>query len=427
MNSKRVVLTTFGSYGDLHPYIAVGLALKELGHHPVIATSDVYREKVEDVGIEFHAIRPDLPPLDDPRAAEMIAKVMDTSPGAGVEYLIRDLLMSDLRGSYNDLTEAVAGADFLVSHPITLAGPLVAEKTGIKWFSSVLAPVSFFSRFDPPVPPTAQWVFQLARRIGPSATGFLIGLIKRRTAPWLAPLAQLRKELGLEPGAHPIFEGQHSPYGVLAMFSGVMAEPQTDWPKYTRITGIPFYDKKDGAEITAELKEFLDAGPPPIVFTLGSSAVFTAGDFYRESLTAARTLGRRAVFLIGDVRNAFSDALPEGMIAVDYAPYGDVLPRAAAVVHQGGVGTTGQALRAGVPQLIMPFNHDQPDNAERVRRLGAGRTISRSQYRAGRVINELEQLLTDPEYALRANQVGEMVRTEHGAENAARAIIEGIG
>src|SRR4029434_6676908 len=126
--------------------------------------------------------------------------------------------MSDLRGSYDDLLAAVAGADLLLTHPITLAGPLVAEKSGIKWLSSVLAPVSFFSRYDPPLPPTSQWIFRLARRIGPGATGVLIGLIQLRTRPWLAPVEQLRKELGLSPGGHPIFEGQHSPQGVMGLF-----------------------------------------------------------------------------------------------------------------------------------------------------------------------------------------------------------------
>lgn len=423
---KRIVLTTFGSYGDLHPYVAIGLALKELGHNPIVATSEVYREKVEDVGLEFHAVRPDLPPIEDPRAGEMIAKVMDTSPGAGVEYLLKDLLMSDIRGSYEDLLAAVDGADFLVSHPITFAGPLVGEKTGIPWFSSVLAPVSFFSRFDPPLPPTTQWLFKAARAVGPFVTGALIQLIKMRIRPWLEPVAQLRRELGLRPGGHPIFEGQHSPHGVLALFSRVLAEPQRDWPLRTVVTGFPFYDKKDGLPCPPELNAFLDQGPPPIVFTLGSSAVFSAGDFYRESREAAAQLKRRAVFLIGDDRNQFDESLPDTMIAVDYAPYGELLPRAAAVVHQGGVGTTGQSLRAGVPQLIMPFNHDQPDNAERVTRLGAGRWITRERYRAARVVDELSMLLSSPSYAARAREVGQIVRSESGAETAARLIEEKI-
>lgn len=424
VDAKRIVLTTFGSYGDLHPYVAVGLALKELGHHPVVATSDVYREKLDEVGLEFHAVRPDLPPLDDPRAGEMIAKVMDTSPGAGVEYLVKELLMSDVRGSYEDLLAAVKDADFMVSHPITFTGPLVAEKTGMPWFSSVLAPVSFFSRYDPPLPPTTQWLFRAAAAVGPWATGALINLIKMRTRPWLQPLAQLRKDLGLKPGGHPIFEGQHSPDGVLALFSRVMAEPQRDWPPHSVLTGFPFYDKKDGLPCPPALTAFLDQGPAPIVFTLGSSAVFTAGEFFRESREAAARLNRRAVFLIGDDRNQFAESLPDTMITIDYAPYGDLLPRAAAVVHQGGVGTTGQSLRAGIPQLIMPFNHDQPDNAQRVERLGAGRSITRERYQAPRVAAELEMLLTFSSYSTRAREVGEIVRAETGAETAARLIGE---
>jgi UDP:flavonoid glycosyltransferase YjiC (YdhE family) len=422
-NPKRIVLTTFGSYGDLHPYLAIGLTLKELGQQPVIATSEIYREKIEAAGLEFHAVRPDLPPLDDPRAAEMIARVMEPSAGDGVEYLIKDLLMSDLRGSYEDLTAAVAGADLLLTHPITFAGPLVAEKTGIKWLSSVLAPVSFFSRNDPPLPPTSQWIFRLAQKIGPGATGVLIGLIKHRTRPWLAPVSRLRTELGLVPGGHPIFEGQHSPHDVLGLFSRVMAEPQPDWPPSSRVTGFPFYDKKDGLPMSRELGAFLEQGEAPIVFTLGSSAVYVAGDFYRESMEAARRLGRRAVFLIGDDRNRFPDELPAGMIAVDYAPYGELLPRAGAVVHQGGVGTTGQALRAGVPQLIMPFNHDQPDNAERVRKLGAGRSIERRGYHAEEAALQLKELLTVPQYAKRAAEIGRIVRGESGAAVAAQALI----
>lgn len=419
---KRIVLTTFGSYGDLHPYIALGLALQELGHRPIVATSNVYRDKVEETGLEFHAVRPDLPPLDDPLATEMIAKVMDTSPGAGVEYLLKDLLMSDVRGGYDDLLAITEAADFLVSHPITFAGPLVAEKTGINWFSSVLAPVSFFSKYDPPLPPTTQWVFRAARKVGPWATGALVNLIKMRIRPWLEPVARLRKDLGLKPGGHPIFEGQHSPQGVLALFSRVMAEPQRDWPAKTQVTGFPFYDKKDGLPFPTELLRFLDQGQPPIVFTLGSSAVYTAGEFYRESREAAARLNCRAVFLIGDDRNQFDQPLPESMIAIDYAPYGELLPRAAAVVHQGGVGTTGQALRAGVPQLVMPFNHDQPDNAERVARLGAGRSITRNEYRAERAAKELDLLVNAPTYASRAREVGEIVRTESGAKTAAEII-----
>src|SRR6185312_17354357 len=132
--------------------------------------------------------------------------------------------------------------------------------------------------------------------------------------------------------------------------------------------------------ITEELTRFLENGPPPIVFTLGSSAVWVARDFFQESIDAAKRLGRRAVLLIGDERN-LPRSLPEGVIAVDYVPYQSILPRACVVVHHGGVGTTSQALLAGVPTLIVPFAFDQSDNAEHARKLGTSRTVYRKSYR----------------------------------------------
>nr|MBA2732304.1 glycosyltransferase [Acidobacteriota bacterium] len=186
----------------------------------------------------------------------------------------------------------------------------------------------------------------------------------------------------------------------------------------TVVTGFPFYDRKDESNISPELEKFLDDGEPPIVFTLGSTAIFVADDFYNESIAATRLLNRRAVLLIGDARNMPKEPLPAGIVAFDYAPYGQILPRAAAVVHQGGVGTTGQTMRAGVPALIIPFNHDQPDNAFRIARLGVGRTISRMKYTAANAAREIDIMLTDKSYAEKAAAVGRQMQSEDGARTA---------
>lgn len=417
LDGKHVVLTTYGSLGDLHPYMAVALELKARGHRAVIATSNYYREKIEAAGIEFHAVRPDLP--DETEVPELVAKVMDVKTGA--EFLFKELLMPYVRESYEDLSEATRRADLLLSHVVTLAAPVVAQKTGIPWISSVLAPTSFFSIYDPTVPPLLPGIVKLLR-LHPSIARLFVRSIKRVTTSWIENVYQLRAELGLPRGEHPVFEGQHSPAMVLAMFSRVLGEPQADWPQQTIITGFPFYDLKDETGMPPALEQFLDAGTPPIVFTLGSSAVFAAGDFYRQSIAAARQLGRRAVLLIGDAGNMPAEPLPEGIAAFEYAPYGQILPRAAAIVHQGGVGTTGQALRAGAPMLVVPFNHDQPDNAMRIARLGVGRTLARTKYQAKRVAAELEQLLNNPNYARKAAEVGRIIRSEDGASAAADAI-----
>ena len=219
---------------------------------------------------------------------------------------------------------------------------------------------------------------------------------------------------------NPVLDDMFSPYGTQAWFSQVLASPQVDWPAKVSVTGFPFYDKlTPGQGLSAELARFLDAGSPPVVFTLGSSAVFDAGPFYTESTEAVRALGCRAVLLVGnDPRNLPVRSLPDGVIVADYAPYSELFSRAAAVVHQGGAGTTAQALRAGVPMCVVPYSHDQPDYARRCVGLGMARTVPRSAYRAGRVRVELERLLTDGGYQVAARNVASEMAKEDGVAAA---------
>lgn len=421
--SKRIIICAFGSFGDVHPYIPIALELKARGHEPVIATLPYYREKIEALGLGFHPVRPDLSPME--ASPELMERTMDARTGPAV--VIKELVIAHLRDTYEDTLQAARGADLIVSHPITFAAPIVAQQLGIAWVSSVLAPASFFSAYDPMVPPPAPWVEKLLRFSPLLARGFN-SIARRMTRSWVEPVERLRAELGLPAGGHPVFAGQHSPALVLALFSTVLAAPQRDWPPHVRVTGFPFYDRRDentdGGGLAPELQEFLAAGEPPLVFTLGSAAVWVAGDFYQESIAAARTLGRRAVLLIGDERNRPRAPLPAGIVAFDYAPFGELLPRAAATAHQGGIGTTAQALRAGRPMLVVPFSHDQPDNAARVTRLGVARTLARHRYKAARVARELRELLENPSYAQRAAAVGARVRSENGARAAADAIEE---
>jgi len=417
----RIILTTFGSLGDLHPYLAIALGLKARGHDAVIATSEAYRPKVEALGLGFHPVRPDMP--DITTAKDWMKDLMDSRKGS--EIVIRQFVMPHLRDSYDDLLAATAGADVLVTHVITYAALLVAEKTGIPWASTVLAPLSFFSPHDPPVLPPAAWLAKF-RRLGAWFHRPLFGLMKWTIRSWSEPWHRLRAEVGLPPTrVNPMFEGQHSPQRVLALYSALLGDKQPDWPPQTVVTGFPFHDEQGAHDVSAELKRFLDDGPPPIVFTLGSSAVHDAGPFYEHSAAAAKILGRRAVLLIGKETDNRPASLPDGVLACDYAPYSELFPRAAAVVHQGGVGTTAQAMRAGKPMLVMPYSHDQPDNAARVVRLGMARTIARRRYTPERAAAELKLLLDDGEIVRRASAVGERVRGENAVEAVAEAL-EGL-
>jgi UDP:flavonoid glycosyltransferase YjiC (YdhE family) len=416
----RIVFSTYGTFGDVNPLIALSLELKRRGHIPVLAIPEMFRAKVEPLGIGFAPVRPE----QDPNDTRLIAMIYDIKHGT--ETGLRKFLFPSLRESYQDLmaaAEADGGADLLVTGELAYAGPIVAEKTGIPWASYVLAPFSFFSGYDPPVLPPYPLLAKMQEAV--PALGHVVARFARFvTRNWPEPVYELRRELGMATGKDPIFDAKHSESLVLALYSRVMGEPQPDWPTAAKITGFAFYDGA-GSEgvLPPELAAFLEKGPAPLVFTLGSAAVMHAGDFYEQSAEAVEILGQRAVLLIGaDDRNLPKRRLPESICIARYAPYSKIFPRASVIIHQAGIGTTAQALRAGRPMLLMPYSHDQPDNARRVRRLGVAEVLGRKQYKAKPAARLIAQLLSDDAYRARAIAVAEKVAGENGTVTACDAL-----
>jgi UDP:flavonoid glycosyltransferase YjiC (YdhE family) len=314
----------------------------------------------------------------------------------------------------------------LVTSSVAIAARLAAEKRGIPWIGAVFQPIAFLSAFDSPTLFTGGGLSGALRRFGPAASRLTLAALKSLSGILAKPVHDFRREIGL-PGTlrNPVLAGQFSTRGSLALYSPVFGNVQPDFPPRTVVTGFPFYDHEHGATDPpdAALAQFLAVGPSPIVFTLGSTFVRTPGTFYRDSLLAARKLGRRAVLLVGETsRDHFEDALFDEAFVCGYAPYSQLFPYARAIVHQGGIGTLGQGLRAGRPQLIVPFFGDQPDNAARAVRLGVARTLSRRHYNASRASQELGVLLESERYISRARAVSGCIAHEDGAGEAARAI-----
>jgi UDP:flavonoid glycosyltransferase YjiC (YdhE family) len=417
VSKAKIVLTTFGSLGDLHPYLALGRGLLERGHSVVLATLESHRHRVEEAGLLFHAMAPDIADFGDESA--FMAQVMDQK--RGLEFVICGLVMPHLKRSYQELSTVAADADILVTHPLTYAAQLFAEKHAQEmiWVSVALAPSSFWSAYDPPVMAPLPWLARL-RPLGPRFFRPVMGLLEKSLGHWVKPWHAFREELRLPATkGNPLFEAQFSPSLSLGMFSPLIASRQPDWPPNARATGFAFYDGTQGSEVPEDLASFLQNGDPPLVFTLGSSAVMDAGDFYTESAKAAKLLGKRAVLLVGrDPRNRPKESLPNDVIACEYAPYLTVFPHGAVIVHQGGIGTTAECMRAGKPMLIMPFGFDQFDNAARVEGLGIARTVSRKAYTAEGAARELGILLNTPAYRSRANEVSKTIAREDGVGNA---------
>ncbi|MDX2154290.1 MAG: glycosyltransferase [Bryobacteraceae bacterium] len=409
MTSKRIVFCTYGSLGDVYPFLALALELKGRGHSPVIATSPAYRRLVEQENIPFHPVRPDID-VNDPT---VLRRVLDKRDGG--RYVICDLLLPSLRESFDDTAAAAHRADLLVTHPMALSAFLFARKTQMPWASIALAPLSMYSAYDPPVLPGLPGAAHIAA-LGPFLQRRLLRMLCFLFEPQWKPFRRFEALLGLPPSPNPLFFG-HSPHVALGLFSPVLAGPQPDWPESAHAVGFPFYQHPHEAD--DELRAFLDGGEPPIVFTLGSAAVGVPGSFFAESATAVARLGCRALFLVGrDPRNHPNLPLPPGVLAIPYAPHAVVFSRASVIVHPGGIGTTGEAMRAGRPMLVVPYSHDQPDQAARLTRLGIARAVPQERYTARVAERELRLLLENGNYRRRAAEVASRVRRETGVSTA---------
>lgn len=413
----HIVIATLGSLGDLHPFLALGVALQQRGHRVSIATSADYEDRISAAGLGFRHMRPDMP---DPSA---YGELMDRR--GGPEAILRHLI-ADIATSYQDLAIACQGASALISSQVAMAAPIYAEASGLPWASAVLQPMGFMSAYDPAVIPQARRLSALLHGLGPLFGKPLVAAARRLTERWCAPIDDLRDSLGLAySGRHALFDAQHSGQLVLAMFPRVLAHAQPDWPEATVHTGTAFWDTGNPSDVRDVLMDFLSHGSAPVVFTLGSAAVHAAGSFYRESVKAVQALGCRAIFLTGNDfanRSQLPRPLPASMLALPYAAHREVFRAASVVVHQGGIGTLSQALRAGRPMLVVPFSHDQPDNAKRAERLGVASTLFADEYRARRVVRELETLLNDYAVIGRAAEIGQLVDADNGTTHACDAI-----
>ncbi|MEM7693937.1 MAG: nucleotide disphospho-sugar-binding domain-containing protein [Pseudomonadota bacterium] len=404
----RVVFASHGSLGDLVPFLEIGKVLAADGAAVVVATHEAHRAAVEGSGLTFAPMRPDRP--HDPAFHE---RFMDRRRGA--KFVYTDFLSPAIADSDKDLMAATEGADILVSVTLALAAPLVAARRKLPWLSAAFQPAMLYSARDPSKIPG----LPLHPRL-PGFNRWLLEKARVATADWVAPLIAHRRAEGLgDYPDHPAFLGQHSAGGVLALYSPLFAPVPADAPPRTVQTGQVL--QTGGPACPPDVARFLDAGPPPIVFTLGSASAHAARRFFIHSVRHARSLGARALCLVGRRENLSGLMRSADVFAATSAPYHAVFPRAQAVVHQGGIGTIALGVSAGVPMLLTPFAHDQIDNAARAARAGLAHTMPLSRYPAagGRAI---ARLLADRALTAALPSAQSKINAENGAQHAAAKI-----
>jgi UDP:flavonoid glycosyltransferase YjiC (YdhE family) len=307
--------------------------------------------------------------------------------------------------------------DAVIAHHFAFPAPIVAEAAGKPWVTVTLAPGVVPSAYSLP---GAQFGRSGHGLVARARNRFIWSAGRLITSRMVDPLVnQLRRECGLRPVRDAVF-GAHSSLLNLQLYSRHFAAPAPDWSPEKKQAGFCFFDPP-GAALAPDLEAFLAAGEPPVLFTLGSTASRNPGRFYEEAVEVCRRLKLRGLLLVGAEENRPRD-LPDHVFAAGYAPYGLVMPRARAVVHQCGIGTLSHVLRAGLPSVAVPFAFDQPNNACRLVELGAAELVRPEERNATTLARALNRLLSGAA-PTHARKIGGRIKRGDGVA-AACALLE---
>jgi UDP:flavonoid glycosyltransferase YjiC (YdhE family) len=409
----RVLLTPVGSAGDNLPFIGLGAELARRGHDVTVATTDHFAGIVRSCGLAF---------VSTGTEAEYQAAAEDPDifhPRKGFPAVMK-LVAEYNRRLFAIVTERQReGPLVVVAHTLDFASRVIADTSQLPVVRVHLQPtVVRTSHSFPVIAGTRDYRF-LPRWLKRA----LWALIDRTALdPVAAPLVnELRARVGLAPARRVFVTQIDSPLLTIAMFPDWYAPPQPDWPASLRQAGFPLFDAPgsqgtSGAAVPEDVARFIDDGPPPIVFTPGSAMRFGHA-FFEAGADACAGLGRRGLLLTHHLEHVPAP-LPPDVAHFDYAPLSAVLPRCAALVHHGGIGTTAAALAAGVPQVIVPFSHDQPDNAQRVLKLGVGQRVMPDMLDAVRLAGALKALLASEHVARRCAEIAARCAARDGIGRA---------
>jgi rhamnosyltransferase subunit B len=398
----RILIYPMGSSGDVHPFIGVGKALQNRGHEVFIITSGYFEELVKRAGLGFRPVG----------TAEDFQRVQDDPDIWHPTRAFQTLVKRGLNLSYGPIVEYARelhkpGDTVMLAGTLAIGARNARDLLGIPLATVHLAPCLFLSAHrlprmhGAPVPQWApRWLKRLMWRVGS-------GVADKHVLP---VLNTFRRELGLPPARDIIRDWWHSPDRVIGLFPDWFGPPQPDWPKQVRLTGFPMFDEAGMNQTPPEVEEFLAAGEPPVVFTPGTSMAHGL-EFFETGLKALKLIGRRGI-LLSKFEHTIPRDLPPGVRHFKDVPFSEVLPRSAALVYHGGIGTCAQALRAGIPHLVYHMAHDQLDNLSRIRDLGVGDGLAPKHFKPKRVASMLEKLLNEPEIKRRAAAISQRFDTE---------------
>lgn len=417
----NILILTYGSRGDVQPYVALGNGLKKAGHQVTLGTSVRFQGFVESHGLNYAYMNDDLLSIiDSDGGKDLLEKGINlyemAKRGLKIAKQVKPAQRALLQESWDAAKKTKP--DFIVYHPKTTGAPHIAEKLGIG--CALVTPL-------PMMVPTGEFRFPIFpnslfggwyNRATYHMTQFMINKV------WKNYIKDFRQDLDLPPIKKFNFlktaEGSDIP--ILHVHSEAVVPRPDDWPDYAHITGYCFLDEGENWTQPQDLLDFLNAGPPPVYIGFGSMAGRDPERLAKIVIGALQKAGLRGVIATG-WGGLKAEDLPETVFKIDQAPHDFLFPKMAAVVHHGGAGTTGASLRAGKPSIIVPFFADQPFWGQRVHEMGAGpKPLSQKKFSAESLAAAMQEATGNQAMIDIAAEIGWKINREDGVKNAVSLI-----
>ncbi len=404
------LLMPLGSAGDVHPFVGLALELQRRGHEVTLATNGYFAKLAERFQLNFVEIG------SEAMFREGINNPMLWHPFRSFGYLYHQMIEPNIRPQYDVVqAESQKRKTMVLSNCLGFGALNAKDKLGVPLITVHLQPVMLWSNSKPPKFPGAigpNWLRQLAYR---TAQRLVID-------PIVCPsLNRIRNELDLPPISQAM-QWWHSKTQLLCLFPEWFCPSQKDWPGPHYQVDFPLWDERQSSPnalsqgIDDKLESFLNAGSPPIAFTPGSANIF-GSSFFDVALQACRRIDRRAIFLTR-FPEQIPHPLPASIVHVPFVPLSLLLPRCAALVHHGGIGSAAQAMAAGTPQLIRPQAHDQFDNAQRIVEHGLGLSIAPRRFNPSNVAKQLAKILDSPQIMSQCKMIAAKIDPARGCRQA---------
>jgi UDP:flavonoid glycosyltransferase YjiC (YdhE family) len=410
----HALLIPFGTAGDVHPFLGVANVLRQRGHRVTVVADSAFENVIRHDGLEFEC-------LSKPEESANLMHHPDLwHPTRCYPLIFKRAVAPKIKPVFEYIrANHIPKQTVIVASNLALGARVACEKFRIPMISMYVSPMSLPSYLHPPPLPG----IDLFTGRPQAWLKFLFALADWRVDRLLGPsLKALCCEHGLTP-PRQIMKWWHSPELIIGLFPEWFACREKVWPSQVHLTDFPLYDTGNSINVPADLEEFLESGPRPVVF-MPSSSMAQAADFLKESVEACAHLGCRGI-LLTQFPEQLPAQLPAGVRSFPFVPLSRLLPRSAAIVHHAGLGTVALALAAGIPQLAVPMGMDQHANAERLIGLGTGVVMQARHYRAEQVAMLLMELTTSDSIRMACQRASQRMANRHAAEDACD-LIEGV-